>query len=220
VGREAFSRQHSFVKIFVQEEGKKQLAELRTFITTWPPAMYGQLFKSKLGILDEIKRFKPYGFFDRTIHGAVFGMNAIRRMIEKNIAPSQVLHVVAHGKCIGARHPERLIFYDQLLNLAVVTEKISKKVLNIGAYSIDIQNLNEAMPEQEEVAKRQKEKAEEKEQEKKKQEEKEKEDIESDIDHINVDRISHYLQEKHNWRKLVPDNNWEKIKPIVSEYLY
>ena len=222
VGRKAFSRQHSFVKIFVQDEDKKQQLELHKFITTWPPAMYAQLFKSTLGILDEIKRFKPYGFFDRTIHGGVFGMHAIRRMVEKNIAPSQVLHVVARGKCIGARHPERLIFYDQQLDLAIVIEKISKKILNVGTYSTDIKNLNEATPEQEEAEKRQKEEAA-----KKEKEEKESGDSDSDIDQIDDNKIKHILQGKHNWDKLglggdLNNNDpgrWEKIKTIVRDVL-
>ena len=227
VGREAFSRQHSFIKIFVQEEDKKQSLELRKFITTWPPAMYAQLFKSTLGIAHEIKIFKPYGCFDRTIHGVVFGMHAIRRMVEKKIAPSQVLHVVAHGKCIGARHPERIIFYDQPLDLAVVIEKISKKILNVGTYSTDIKNLNEATPEQEEAEKRQKEEAEKKEKERKEAEEKESGDSDSDIDQIDDNKIKHILQGKHNWDKfgLGGDLNnndpgrWEKIKTIVRDVL-
>ena len=57
------------------------------------------------------------------------------------------------------------------LDLAVVTEKISKKILNVGTYSTDIKNLNEATPEQEEAEKRQKEEAAKKEQEEEKQKE-------------------------------------------------
>ena len=149
-------------------------------------------------------------------------MHAIRRMVEKKIAPSQVLHVVAHGKCIGARHPERIIFYDQPLDLAVVIEKISKKILNVGTYSTDIKNLNEATPEQEEAEKRQKEEAE-----KKEKEEKETGDSDSDIDQIDDNKIKHILQGKHNWDKfgLGGDLNnndpgrWEKIKTIVRDVL-
>ena len=48
------------------------------------------------------------------------------------ITPSQALYTVAHGKCLGAWHPERLIFYDQSLDIAVVIDKKTKKILNVG----------------------------------------------------------------------------------------
>lgn len=82
-------------------------------------------------------------------------------MAEKNFAPSLVLQTIKYGRKGVIPNPERLIYFDSKQDIAILVEKASKKIINVGRYSSDLCNLNEAT-EEEEAKEKEKEEAKEK----------------------------------------------------------
>lgn len=190
VGNSTLSRTHETVKTFVKDEDAKKINLLRDAIKKWPASIPGILFK-KGNIPLEIDLIKKNGIPDQIIYGLLFGPHAVQNMVNKSIAPAQILHVLNYGKAIKAYNPEWDIVIEEAADIAVVINKASRTVVNVGRYKVDIGHLNQDVPDDLDKAK------------------------------ANQNKKIHILQEKHNWRKFDPDpeKNWDKIVKAIKEAL-
>lgn len=157
-GREIFSRTHPFVTEFFAAEDKIQLDNLRIAVQKWPSALISKLFKSDVTAKERKNLRTQYSKLDQVIYGNTFGIDAIYHMAEKSLAPSLVLQTIKYGRKGVIPNPERLIYFDSKQDIAVLVEKASKKIINVGRYSSDLCNLNEAT-EEEEAKEKEKEEA-------------------------------------------------------------
>jgi hypothetical protein len=135
LGEGVVSRTTSFIKKFVEGEDRAQLTALKAFVATWPSSVSAILFKSPGGLSADLAKLPGSVCFDRNIYDSSFGVHAIKRMLDMNIAPSRVLCSANQGQELEARHSGRRLVYDRINNLVVVIDKKLGKILNVGRYN-------------------------------------------------------------------------------------
>ena len=146
IGREVFAYSNPVIKVFMQEEDKKQLDQLRDFTKTWPTDITKNLFDPYLHISTEAEWIRiEYGDFEKIIYGIQFGVHALRQMVLKNIPPSHVIQAIKNATCTLAKDSKHVIFCDKQSDTTAVVEKASRKVINVGRAG-DMATMNEMPP--------------------------------------------------------------------------
>lgn len=146
-GRNIFPRVHPFVKAFVEAEDKMQLDNLQAAVKKWPSTLITKLFKSKVTAKEKKSLRIQNSSLDQIIYGITFGLDAIYHMLEKKFAPSLVLQTIQYGGRGILCNPDLMMYFDAKQDIAVLVEKKSKKIINVGHYSTDLSSLNEAQSE-------------------------------------------------------------------------
>jgi hypothetical protein len=213
IGKDIYPRAHPFVKDFVEAEDKAQVDSLKTAIKKWPSDLIKKLFKSKITVKEKKKLREQYAKLDQLIYGNSFGIESVYNMAEKNLAPSLVLQTIKYGSRGILCNPDYFVYFDAQKDIAVLIEKGTKKVIAVGHYSSDMGNLSNIN-----------EKDDKKEEEKnKEQKDKKSAKTPTDINDLREDKIKHVIKgskgSDHKWKKLVPDENWEDIKKIITEVM-
>ncbi len=141
LGKVIFQRNNSFVADFIKTEDRQQLKDLETLIRSWPSS--ARLDKAK-------------SCFEKIIYGITFSASALYRIVEKRIAPSFVGYAIKHGASLQAYNADHMIYDHVSANVAVVIDKRSNKVINVGYHS-NLQEMN-PQPEQKQEKEGEKEK--------------------------------------------------------------
>ncbi len=143
LGKEIIPRSDPFVKAFVDAEDKMQLESLRVAVKKWPSSLVNKLFKSKVTIKEKWLLRNQNSSLDQVIYGNTFGIDAIYHMAGKNFAPSLVLQTINYG-CKGMLcNADYLLCFDAKQGVAVLYEKKTKKIIDVGYYSKDLGSLSE-----------------------------------------------------------------------------
>jgi hypothetical protein len=143
IGRDIYPRAHPFVKDFIEAEDKAQLDSLKTAIKKWPSDLIKKLFKSKITVKEKKKLREQYAKLDQIIYGNPFGIEAVYHMAEKNLAPSLVLQTIKYGGRGILCNPDYFVYFDAPKDIAVLIEKGTKKVIDVGYYSSDMGSLSD-----------------------------------------------------------------------------
>ncbi len=146
-GDQILKRSDPYVKTFVEFEDKTVLGQLKDFIKTWPLAVTKSLSRqAEHTSFEAMLICAEYGNFERAVYGRMFGVHALYQMSQKSIPPSLVLQAIKNAKCVATKDPARIIISDQPLDVAVVVEKSTGKVINAGKAK-DATAMNEMPPE-------------------------------------------------------------------------
>ncbi len=153
LGKETFACDCPLVAPFIEMESKKQLDDIRNFIKkTVPSIILNKLFKYNATFLDEnilqaeMLMHCNNSRFEKTLYERTFNMYALYKMVARYISPLLVVHVAHNGSNYQAYNQERLIYFDQKKNIAIVVDKKSKKIINVGRYTTEIIYLNAVEP--------------------------------------------------------------------------
>jgi len=148
-GVSTLKRDNPLVQYFIQDEDNKQLKAMYDLIHKLPDYVRNSIFKLNMDVLDEanwLRKKYPGCGFEKVVYGTTFNIHAMCQMCNKKISPSTVKYVIKYGQCLPALNPDRFLYCHVGYNVAIVVEKCTGKVINVGFYNSDLWFLNAKAP--------------------------------------------------------------------------